>query len=75
MVIECNEARRGNTMISANTLSQVSNSFRRGYYDGYDGKPKVNQIGRHPFDRPFANFDYDEGYKAGINDRKWADKK
>jgi hypothetical protein len=27
-----------------------------------------------PLDRPFANFDYTEGHKAGKNDRYWDDK-
>lgn len=56
-------------MLSPQTLERVSVSYRRGYYDGYDGKP-VNNPARHPLDRPFANFDYDQGYKAGANDKR-----
>jgi hypothetical protein len=55
-------------MLSPTTLERVSCSYRRGYYDGYDGKP-VNNPTRHPFDHPFANHDYAAGYKAGANDK------
>ena len=58
-------------MLSPQTLERVSVSYRRGYYDGYDGKPVGYGDERHPFDRPFANFDYEQGYKAGANDKKW----
>jgi hypothetical protein len=57
-------------MLSPKTLERVSVSYRRGYYDGYDGKA-VDNPARDPFDRPFANFDYDQGYKAGASDKKW----
>lgn len=56
-------------MLSQSTLDRVSCSYRRGYYDGYDGKPADNRP-RDPLDRPFANFDYEPGYKAGANDRQ-----
>lgn len=61
-------------MLSSAALNRVSSSYARGYRDGYAGNdggdPKAP---RHPFDRPFANFDYREGYAAGANDRKWAE--
>lgn len=57
-------------MLSPQTLERVSCSYRRGYYDGYDGKV-VDNSQRDPLDRPFANFDYEQGYKAGANDKKW----
>lgn len=64
-------------MLSPATLNRVSNSYRRGYYDGYDGKPAKN----NPVEtmqgvpmKPFSDFDYTEGYKAGANDAK-GDKK
>jgi hypothetical protein len=60
-------------VLSPQTLNRVSNSYRRGYYDGYDGRDPVGEKTDGPFDRPFANFDYTEGHKAGANDRKWAD--
>lgn len=56
-------------MLSPQTLERVSVSYRRGYYDGYDGKAADNPK-RHPFDRPFANFDYEQGYKAGASDKQ-----
>lgn len=68
-------------MLSPSTLERVSVSYRKGYYDGYDkkpmhkGEPSLNIEGDGVQIRPFANFDYEEGYKAGANDRKWNDKK
>ena len=56
-------------MLSPATLERVSVSYRRGYYDGYDGKLADNPR-RDPLDRPFANFDYEQGYKAGANDKR-----
>ena len=65
-------------MLSNRTLERVSISYRRGYRDGYDGKTQENQInqgiaGDGVALRPFANGDYESGYKAGKNDRKWND--
>lgn len=57
-------------MLSPVTLERVSVSYRRGYYDGYDGAP-ISNPQRDPLDRPFANFDYEQGYKAGANDKRW----
>jgi hypothetical protein len=57
-------------MLSPATLERVSVSYRRGYYDGYDGKVADNPQ-RDPLDRPFSNFDYEQGYKAGANDKHW----
>jgi hypothetical protein len=62
-------------MLSPQTLNRVSNSYRRGYYDGYEKSEAVGEQTDGPFDRPFANFDYSEGYKAGANDRLWADRR
>jgi hypothetical protein len=60
-------------MLSAQTLNRVSPSYARGYRDGYDGKTAADgKANSHPFDRPFANFDYAKGHEAGANDRKWA---
>lgn len=65
-------------MLSANTLNRVSHSYRRGYYDGYDGKANQNEpvpttdMGI-PM-KPFSDYDYQEGYGAGANDRKWSDR-
>lgn len=62
-------------MLSPQTLERVSNSYREGYYDGYYDRPTKNVEGKHPFDRPFSTFDYDQGYHAGANDAKWAQPK
>lgn len=67
-------------MLSDQMLERVSASYRRGYRDGYDGAEKSTpQTGIAAINndtiggtiRPFANFDYDEGYRAGANDAKW----
>lgn len=60
-------------MLSAATLNRVSASYRRGYEDGYAGREPVGEKTDSPLDRPFADYDYAEGHKAGANDRKWAD--
>jgi len=57
--------------VSAATLNRVSSSFRRGYQDGHAGRPHIGERTDGPLDRPFADFDYDEGYKGGANDAKW----
>ena len=58
-------------MLSPSTLNRVSASYRKGYYDGYQNKP--NQYQSNPqLMKPFGKFDYQEGYKAGANDKKWA---
>lgn len=61
-------------MLSAATLNRVSASYARGYRDGYAQRPCVDTLPSVGLgDRPFANFDYTEGHKAGANDRKWSD--
>lgn len=59
-------------MLSPSTLERVSSSYRRGYYAAYDGAPAIDP---HPStglgDRPFSNYDFAEGYKAGANDLHW----
>lgn len=60
-------------MLSPQTLERVSCSYRRGYYDGYDGKEMKDAKAPTSFDdRPFATFDYEQGYKAGANDKRWS---
>lgn len=63
-------------MLSSATLNRVSHSYRRGYYDGYDLTPPKNDpvpdYRGVPL-KPFSDYDYSEGYKAGKNDRYWAD--
>lgn len=65
-------------VLSAQTLNRVSSSYRRGYYDGYFGRePKNDPVPTTdqgiPL-KPFSDFDYDSGVKAGANDRLWADR-
>jgi ribosome modulation factor len=45
---------------------KASQAYRRGYYHGFAGVPKADD------NKPgtFAAHDYDDGYKAGINDAK-----
>ncbi len=57
-------------MLSPSTLNRVSQSYRRGYQDGYRGLPK-HHLDDPAIIKPFANFDYDEGHQAGVNDAKW----
>lgn len=52
------------------TLERIGVAYRRGYYDGYEGKEQFLEV-RPGFIKPFAEFDYAEGYKAGANDAKW----
>jgi hypothetical protein len=68
-------------MMSDQQLERVSLSFARGYKDGYWGRPKatpdngIAQINNDTIGgtiRPFADFDYEEGYKGGANDAHWA---
>jgi hypothetical protein len=64
-------------MLSAQTLNRVSHSYRRGYYAGYEGQPAQNDAvpttdNGVPL-KPFSDFDYDEGYRAGANDKRWTD--
>ncbi len=55
-------------------LSRVSGDYRRGYHDGHAKREKNFQGAPDPFNgRPFAASDYDNGYSAGANDRKWSD--
>lgn len=65
-------------MLSAQTLNRVSHSYRRGYYDGYEQREAKNEAVPTtdmgiPL-KPFSDFDYDEGFKAGENDRRWTDR-
>ncbi len=58
-------------MMSEKSLERVSDSYRRGYMDGYYGKPFPPFTG---FVMGFAHSDYEFGYKAGKNDANWAAK-
>lgn len=58
-------------MLSAATLERVSIAYKRGYIAGYHQKPNSGAMVRDEYIKPFAEFDYAEGYKAGENDRKW----
>lgn len=61
-------------MLSPATLERVSHSYRRGYYDGAASRPNANDPvpttdNGIPL-KPFSDYDYSEGYKAGANDAK-----
>lgn len=59
-------------MLSDKALERVSGSYRRGYRAGYAGEPSQDTMPSTGLgDRPFADFDFNEGYKAGANDAKW----
>ena len=63
-------------MLSPKTLERVSCAYRRGYNDGYYEKDGTQPQGAHAkpgYVKPFAGFDYEEGVKAGRNDRHWED--
>ena len=60
-------------MLSPQTLERVSVAYRRGYYDGYDNKDKFCAV-KPEYIKPFADFDYEQGYKAGANDAHWNNK-
>lgn len=48
----------------------VSVSYRRGYKDGYYGRPKFHEV-KPEYIKPFADYDYEQGYQAGANDARW----
>ena len=56
-------------MLSAATLERVSVAYRRGYQDGYSGTNQGANV-RPEYIKPFAEFDYAEGLKAGANDAR-----
>lgn len=57
-------------MLSDSTLERVSVAYRKGYRDGYAARDKFFEV-KPEYVKPFASFDYEEGYKAGANDAKW----
>jgi hypothetical protein len=68
-------------MLSDRMLERVSQSYARGYRDGYANRPKstpatgiaeINHDSIGGTIHPFADFDYDEGYRAGANDARWS---
>lgn len=64
-------------MLNPATLNRVSNSYRRGYLAGHaqepcQNEPVVRTESNIPM-KPFSDHDYEEGYKAGLNDRYWSD--
>jgi len=61
-------------MLSPSTLERVSVAYRRGYYDGYRGTQQGCEV-KPEYIKPFAEFDYTEGFKAGQNDAKWEQKR
>lgn len=63
-------------MLSPATLERVSHSYRRGYYDGYFAREAQNDPVPATDEgvplKPFSDFDYNEGHKAGANDAHWS---
>lgn len=68
-------------MLSDRTLERVSVSYAIGYRDGHQGRDKrtpANGISAINNDtiggtiRPFADYDYEQGFSAGANDAKWS---
>ena len=57
-------------MLSTATLERVSTAYRKGYYDGYEGREPFCEV-KPGYIKPFANYDYEQGLKAGANDAKW----
>ena len=57
-------------MLSPSTLERVSVAYRRGYYDGYYARPRFCEV-KPEYIKPFADYDYEQGYHAGENDAKW----
>lgn len=53
-------------MLSDSTLERVSVAYRKGYRDGCAARDKFCEV-RPECIKPFASFDYEEGYKAGVN--------
>lgn len=52
-------------------MDKATQGFRQGYRAGQDGTIGI-EANPHPRGS-FAHFDWDEGHKAGVNDRKWAE--
>lgn len=66
-------------MLSDRTLERVSMSYAKGYRDGYAGRLKatpdsgISAINNDTIGgtiRPFADYDYEQGYSAGANDER-----
>ena len=53
-------------MLTPNQLERASEQYRRGYTHAVKGQLKTNDNSPGSFGRA----DYDEGYKAGLNDRR-----
>lgn len=56
-------------MMSPMTLERVSVAYRRGYYDGYNGTNQGAAV-KPEYIKPFADYDYQEGLRAGANDAR-----
>lgn len=69
-------------MLSSQALERTTCSFRNGYHHGYDQRElnvpdngiagiMDDRMGLEPV-KPFADFDYKQGYAAGLNDKLWS---
>lgn len=59
--------------MSDKQLERVSVAYRKGYRDGYNSVPKFCAV-KPEFIKPFADYDYEQGYHAGSNDAYWANR-
>lgn len=57
-------------MMSDRTLERVSVAYRRGYRDGYSAADPFLAV-KPEYIKPFAEYDYEQGYHAGANDARW----
>lgn len=57
-------------MLSNATLERVSVAYRRGYRDGSEGKAPFCGV-KPEYIKPFAQGDYGNGWRAGVNDALW----
>ena len=59
-------------MLTPQALERVSQAYRRGYHDGYNGTNVKPEYDKYIF--PFSEFDYKQGIEAGENDKKGDDR-
>ena len=56
-------------MLTPQALARTSQSYRRGYLDGFFGEPNQAEIASDDYrDGTFRGGDYVAGYAAGAND-------
>jgi hypothetical protein len=58
-------------MLTPQALERATPTYRRGYRDGYNKKEKDATWSPGTF----LHLDYNDGYDAGANDRRWDDER